>query len=168
MWLALHPLAEDCSAGGWRLSDAWSLKTSQLKRKKERNRNIQYISTLHADVFILTYSCQNWNYVVQRFYCFSKFKHNITSHWHWKLLFFILDIQNDFQVICIHISFTCIKVCKEISEICSKFQNHFKRLFFNLRGMMRKKEKHMVGVWRMALFKFPKNKSAKQMFSVKV
>lgn len=110
MWLALHPLAEDCSAGGWRLSDAWSLKTSQLKRKKERNPNFQYISTLHADVFILTYSCQNWNYVVQRFYCFSKFKHNITSHWHWKLLFFILDIQNDFQVIRIHISFTCIKV----------------------------------------------------------
>lgn len=35
MWLALHPLAEDCSAGGWCLSDAWSLKTSQLKREKE-------------------------------------------------------------------------------------------------------------------------------------
>lgn len=33
---------------------------------------------------------------------------------------------------------------------------------------MRKKEKHMDGVWRMALFKFPKNKSAKQMFLVKV
>lgn len=156
MWLALHPLAEDCSAGGWRLSDAWSLKTSQLKREKEIV--IFFIHT-HVKTEIMLYKdftvSLNLNTISPAIGIGNYFFHSRYSKW----------LSSDMHT-CTYILLRCVK--KKVRSVQIKFQNHFKNLFFNLRGMMRKKEKHMVGVWRMALFKFPKNKSAKQMFSVKV